>query len=79
MFPRSLSSVADVLWRRFVDGYTRPYHEKYGDSTAGSAGDMLDLIEEELERHQRVDGGAVVVLLLHNELREHDGGGVGLY
>jgi len=36
----------DVLWRRFVDGYTRPFHEKYGDSAAGSAGDMLDLIEE---------------------------------
>ena len=39
-------SPEDVLWRRFVDGYTRPFHEKYGDSTAGSAGDMLDLIEE---------------------------------
>ena len=34
------------LWRRFVDGYTKPFHEKYGDSAAGSAGDMLDLIEE---------------------------------
>jgi hypothetical protein len=39
-------SPEDVLWRRFVDGYTRPFHEKYGDSAAGSAGDMLDLIEE---------------------------------
>ena len=39
-------SPEDVLWRRFVDGYTRPFHEKYGDSVAGSAGDMLDLIEE---------------------------------
>ena len=28
------------------DGYTRPFHDKYGDSVAGSAGDMLDLIEE---------------------------------
>src|SRR3984893_1933992 len=36
----------DVLWRRFVDGYTRPFHEKYGDSAAGGGGDMLDLIEE---------------------------------
>ena len=34
------------LWHRFVDGYTRPFHEKYGDSAAGGAGDMLDLIEE---------------------------------
>ena len=24
----------------------RPFHEKYGDSAAGGAGDMLDLIEE---------------------------------
>jgi hypothetical protein len=39
-------SPEDVLWHRFVDGYTRPFHEKYGDSAAGSAGDMLDLIEE---------------------------------
>ena len=39
-------SPEDVLWRRFVDGYTRPFHEKYGDSAAGGAGDMLDLIEE---------------------------------
>jgi hypothetical protein len=39
-------SPEDVLWRRFVDGYTKPFHEKYGDSAAGSAGDMLDLIEE---------------------------------
>ena len=39
-------SPEDVLWRRFVDGYTKPFHEKHGDSTAGSAGDMLDLIEE---------------------------------
>jgi hypothetical protein len=39
-------SPEDVLWRRFVDGYTRPFHEKHGDSTAGSAGDMLDLIAE---------------------------------
>jgi hypothetical protein len=22
-------SPEDVLWRRFVDGYTRPFHEKY--------------------------------------------------
>jgi hypothetical protein len=36
-------SPEDVLWRRFVDGYTRPFHDKYGDSVAGSAGDMLDL------------------------------------
>ena len=35
-----------TLRRRFVDGYTRPFHDKYGDSVAGSAGDMLDLIEE---------------------------------
>ena len=39
-------SPEDVLWRRFVDGYTRPFHEKYGDSAFGGAGDMLDLIEE---------------------------------
>jgi hypothetical protein len=39
-------SPEDVLWRRFVDGYTRPFHEKYGDSAAGGVGDMLDLIEE---------------------------------
>jgi hypothetical protein len=39
-------SPEDVLWRRFVDGYTRPFHEKHGDSAAGGAGDMLDLIEE---------------------------------
>ena len=39
-------SPEDVLWRRFVDGYTRPFHEKYGDSAAGAAGYMLDLIEE---------------------------------
>jgi hypothetical protein len=39
-------SPEDVLWRRFVDGYTRPFHEKYGDSAAGGAGYMLDLIEE---------------------------------
>jgi hypothetical protein len=39
-------SPEDVLWHRFVDGYTRPFHEKYGDSAPGSAGDMLDLIEE---------------------------------
>ena len=39
-------SPEDVLWHQFVDGYTRPFHEKYGDSVAGSAGDMLDLIEE---------------------------------
>ena len=39
-------SPEDVLWRRFVDGYTKPFHEKYGDSAAGGAGDMLDLIEE---------------------------------
>ena len=39
-------SPEDVLWRRFVDGYTRPFHEKYGDSAAGGASDMLDLIEE---------------------------------
>jgi hypothetical protein len=39
-------SPEDVLWHQFVDGYTRPFHEKYGDSAAGSAGDMLDLIEE---------------------------------
>jgi hypothetical protein len=39
-------SPEDVLWHRFVDGYTRPFHEKYGDSAAGGAGDMLDLIEE---------------------------------
>src|SRR6476646_1633856 len=25
---------------------TRPFHDKYGDSAVGSAGDMLDLIEE---------------------------------
>jgi hypothetical protein len=44
---RELSpSPEDVLWRRFGDGYTKPFHEKYGDSTAGSAGDMLDLIAE---------------------------------
>ena len=36
-------SPEDVLWRRFVDGYTRPFHEKYGNSAAGY---MLDLIEE---------------------------------
>ena len=39
-------SPEDVLWRWFVDGYTRPFHEKYGDSAAGGAGDMLDLIKE---------------------------------
>jgi hypothetical protein len=39
-------SPEDVLWRRFVDGYTTPFHEKYGDRAAGGAGDMLDLIEE---------------------------------
>jgi hypothetical protein len=39
-------SPEDVLWHRFVDGYTKPFHEKFGDSTAGSAGDMLDLIAE---------------------------------
>jgi hypothetical protein len=39
-------SPEDVLWRRFVDSYTKPFHEKYGDSAAGGAGDMLDLIEE---------------------------------
>ncbi len=39
-------SPEDVLWRRFVDGYTRPFHEKYEDSAASGAGDMLDLIEE---------------------------------
>jgi hypothetical protein len=44
---RELSrSPEDVLWHRFVDGYTRPFHEKYGDSGVGGAGDMLDLIEE---------------------------------
>jgi hypothetical protein len=36
-------SPEDVLWHRFTDGYTRPFHEKYGDSAAGY---MLDLIEE---------------------------------
>ncbi len=39
-------SPEDVLWHRFVDGYTRPFHDKYGDSAVGGAGDMLDLIEE---------------------------------
>jgi hypothetical protein len=39
-------SPEDVLWHRFTDGYTRPFHEKYGDSAAGGAGYMLDLIEE---------------------------------
>ena len=39
-------SPEDVLWHRFTDGYTRPFHEKYGDSAAGDAGYMLDLIEE---------------------------------
>ena len=39
-------SPEDVLWHRFVDGYTRPFHEKYGDSAVSGAGDMLDLIEE---------------------------------
>ena len=39
-------SPEDVLWRRFVDGGTRLFHEKDGDSAAGSAGYMLDLIEE---------------------------------
>jgi hypothetical protein len=39
-------SPEDVLWRRFVDSYTKPFHEKYGDSAAGSAGYMLDLVEE---------------------------------
>jgi hypothetical protein len=39
-------SPEDVLWHRFVDGYTRPFYEKYGDSAVGGAGDMLDLIEE---------------------------------
>jgi hypothetical protein len=24
-------SPEDVLWHRFVNGYTRPFHEKYGD------------------------------------------------
>ncbi len=39
-------SLEDVLWHRFTEGYTRPFHEKYGDSAAGGAGYMLDLIEE---------------------------------
>jgi hypothetical protein len=39
-------SPAEVLWHRFVDGYTKPFHEKHGDSAVGGAGDMLDLIEE---------------------------------
>jgi hypothetical protein len=45
--PREPSlSPEDVLWHRFTDGYTRPFHENYGDSAAGGAGYMLDLIEE---------------------------------
>ena len=45
--PRELPlSPEDVLWRRFTDGYTRPFHENYGDSAASGAGYMLDLIEE---------------------------------
>ena len=45
--PRELPlSPEDVLWHRFVDGYTRPFHEKYGDNAADGAGYMLDLIEE---------------------------------
>ena len=45
--PRELPlSPEDVLWHRFVDGYTRPFHEKHGDSAADGAGYMLDLIEE---------------------------------
>jgi hypothetical protein len=39
-------SPEDVLWHRFTNGYTRPFHEKHGDSAAGGAGYMLDLIEE---------------------------------
>ena len=35
-------SPEDVLWHRFVEGYTRPFHEKYGDSAVGGAGDMLE-------------------------------------
>ena len=35
-------SPEDVLWHRFVDGYTRPFHERYGDSAVGGAGDMLE-------------------------------------
>jgi hypothetical protein len=27
-------SPEDVLWQRFTDGYSRPFHEKYGDSAA---------------------------------------------
>jgi hypothetical protein len=39
-------SPEDVLWHRFTDAYTRPFHEKHGDRAAGGAGYMLDLIEE---------------------------------
>ena len=46
--PRHLhiALVCQYLVDAVVDGYTRPFHENYGDSVAGSAGDMLDLIEE---------------------------------
>ncbi len=44
--PPNALSPEYVLWRRFVDGYTKPFHDKHGDSAAGGAGDMLDLIEE---------------------------------
>ena len=45
--PRELPlSPEDVLWHRFADGYTRPFHEKHGDNAADGAGYMLELIEE---------------------------------
>ncbi len=35
--PPNALSPEYVLWRRFVDGYSGPFHEKYGDRPAAPA------------------------------------------